>query len=382
MRLTNDINDDEIRIIRRKVEIKKRTLIINCSKRTFEREADKESESSTPASSFNCHGFYDQKFEDFEFKKSEADNLLVLPEEGEVFESKGLLLAPSSPASCSTEACPPAPCPGEAEAAPVGAQQPQKSRSRRPLMYICSALFGAAIIAGGIYAWHASKEPAATTAQTQPQIAAPLPTAERHSFAEISEIVTTHTKLKLLTPIDAVPTLVIGPDALAAPGIVLGAQVADVRGDNGEIAGSFVLDGNLISKGNNKAGFCAIINGTVTIGVDNASAMLERALDTGGCFFRQYPLVAGGQVVENKPKGRHLRKALAEIGGTIRVVIGTEPQTFGEFSQSLVEAGATTAIYLIGSDAPWTYTTAEGQSLHFGHQPTNEYPNINFIVWK
>lgn len=372
MRLTNDINDDEIRIIRRKVEIKKKTLIINCSKRTFERKADKESEASSPAGSSSCHGFYDSVLEDLEFKKSEADNLLVLPEEGEEFVPKGLLQAPSSSAPCSTEP----------KAAPVDAQQPQKSRSRRPLMYICSALFGAAIIAGGIYAWHASEEPAATTAQTQPQIAAPLPTAERHSFAEISEIVTTHTKLKLLTPIDAVPALVIGPDALAAPGIVLGAQAADERGDNGEIAGSFVLDGNLISKGNNKAGFCAIINGTVTIGVDNASAMLERALDTGGCFFRQYPLVAGGQVVENKPKGRHLRKALAEIGGTIRVVIGTEPQTFGEFSQSLVEAGATTAIYLIGSDAPWIYTTPEGQSLHFGRQPTNEYPNINFIVWK
>ena len=79
------------------------------------------------------------------------------------------------------------------------------------------------------------------------------------------------------------------------------------------IAGAYVVKGELLSKGEAKAGYCSIVNGEVNIGVADATPMLEEALMKDGYFFRQYPLVAGGQLIENKLKGAALRKALAVL---------------------------------------------------------------------
>ena len=89
-------------------------------------------------------------------------------------------------------------------------------------------------------------------------------------------------KLKIIIPENLRPSLAIGSDALNDTLAMLVVQAADVRADNGEIAGTYVFNGELISKGEAKAGFCSIINGEMTIGVADASPMLEQALTTGG----------------------------------------------------------------------------------------------------
>lgn len=200
-------------------------------------------------------------------------------------------------------------------------------------------------------------------------------------FTSVTDTVANGIKLSILTPTDAVPTLVIGREALEDSTAILIAQAADIRRDNGEIAGTFVVDGELAGKGEAKAGFCSIINGELTVGVADATPMLEQALTADGCFFRQYPLVVGGQIVENKPKGRAIRKALAETEGKVCVIVSRDRATFHDFSQALVDMGIRNAIYLVGGDSAFSYKGSDGIRHTSGRVPEG-MENVNFIVWR
>lgn len=202
------------------------------------------------------------------------------------------------------------------------------------------------------------------------------------AYAEKKDTVVNGVGLTIITPRNAVPVLEIGEQVLDDPTVVLAAQAADIRSDNGTIAGACVIGGELISKGCAKAGFCAIINGETTIGVAEATPMFEQALSDDGYFFRQYPLVIAGQIVENKPRGKAIRKALAEIGGDIAVVYSRRRLTFHDFSQALVDAGARNAIYLVGSRSSGFYVDADGNRFSFGNDKRQNIANINFIVWR
>lgn len=189
-------------------------------------------------------------------------------------------------------------------------------------------------------------------------------------------------RLIILTPHDAVPTLEVGNDVVNDTTAILAAQAADIRSDNGEIAGAYVVKGELLSKGEAKAGYCSIVNGEISIGVADATPMLEQALESEGYFFRQYPLVAAGQLIENKPQGKARRKALAEIDGTICVVASADRLSFHDFSQALIDAGARNAIYLVGANSTTFYTDRDGARHNIGNVYENAPANINYIVWR
>ncbi|MDE6009085.1 MAG: phosphodiester glycosidase family protein [Muribaculaceae bacterium] len=205
---------------------------------------------------------------------------------------------------------------------------------------------------------------------------------ETDAFCSVIDTTLNNIQLKIFIPRNATPSLEIGKDVPGDSSIILAAMAADVRGDNGEIAGAYVLKGNLISKGESKAGFCSIINGEITIGVAEATPMLEQALETEGYFFRQYPLVVGGQLVENKPKGRALRKALAEYEGKICIIASLDRLTFHDFAQVLVELGVKNAIYLLGGDSPVIYVDKFEKRHIWGNLRPSQYEYINYIVWK
>ena len=190
-------------------------------------------------------------------------------------------------------------------------------------------------------------------------------------------------RLTVYTPVDAVPELAIGIAVLADSTVLMAFQAADIRADNGQIVSAFVDHGQLISTGQSKAGFCAIIDGKITLGVADVTQYFEQALTTGGYFFRQYPLVVGNQVIENKPKGRSLRKALAELNGKIVVIASRNELTFGEFSGAMVDMGVSTAIYLVGSKSYGIVRLPDGDVLEYNLRGVRKYPeNTNFIVWK
>ncbi len=122
-----------------------------------------------------------------------------------------------------------------------------------------------------------------------PQIIATknLTEAKEHGSVVVIDTVINKNGLLILCPENLRPRLVLGSDNLNASSVVLATQAADVRGDNGQIAGTFVMNGELISKGEAKAGFCSIINNEITIGVSDATPMLEQSLTEDGYFFRQ-----------------------------------------------------------------------------------------------
>lgn len=201
-------------------------------------------------------------------------------------------------------------------------------------------------------------------------------------FVSISDTLINKDALSIFRPINLTPTLHIGTDVLNDSTAKFVTQAADVRRDNGGIVGAYVNKGELISKGQAKSGFCAIIGGKITVGVADATPFLEQALETDGYFFRQYPLVVANQIVENKPKGESLRKALAELNGEPVVIMSREEMSFHDFSKSLVDLGVTNAIYLVGGKGYGFAIDEDGKKITFGRQLKNIHENTNYIVWR
>lgn len=198
----------------------------------------------------------------------------------------------------------------------------------------------------------------------------------------VSDTTVNRVGLSIFRPVNLIPTLHIGTDVLNDSTARFVVQAADVRDDNGGIVGAFVDKGSLISKGQAKSGFCAIVGGKITIGVADATSLLEQALETDGYFFRQYPLVVAGQIVENKPKGKSLRKALGELGGEEVVIMSRGEMTFHDFSQSLVDLGVTNAIYLVGGKGYGFAIDADNNKIEFGQRLKHPHQNSNYIVWR
>ena len=169
------------------------------------------------------------------------------------------------------------------------------------------------------------------------------------AYTEHLEMTVNDIPLDIYIPHNATPRLFIGTPDLNDKNIIFTTQAADIRADNGKITGAFVLAGEPKAWGLSKKGYCGIIDGKITIGVAANSPLFEEATETGGYFFRQYPLVDNGKLVENEPKGKAIRKAICQRGEEIIVVMTQDPESFHDFSQALIDLGASNAIYLVGS---------------------------------
>lgn len=171
-----------------------------------------------------------------------------------------------------------------------------------------------------------------------------------------------------------------GPES--STDIVMALVAADIRADNGEIVSAFVLHGEPVSRGVAKQGYCAIIDGKISLGVDAETPLYERAIEREGDFFRQYPLVSNGKIVDNKVKNKAYRRALAQIGGKVMVIATATKESLHDFSQSLVDIGTETAVNLVGSKMRTGWINL-GDSLIMSEEvPPGPLPaNVNYIVW-
>ena len=166
------------------------------------------------------------------------------------------------------------------------------------------------------------------------------------------------------------------------------AQAADVRADNGEIVGAFVLKGEPLAWGLSKKGYCASINGKITIGVAESTPLFEEATENEGYFFRQYPLVGNRKVIENKPKGKSIRRAICDRSGEIFMVESKTPESFHDFAQSLVDLGVDNAVYIVGSTAYGWAIDERGVKQEFGVKDkymrirNGILPKYSFIIWR
>ena len=205
-----------------------------------------------------------------------------------------------------------------------------------------------------------------------------------HGFIEISDTTINDIPMRIYVPHWVTMSLHLGPIDRNDKNILFAAQAADIRADNGGIVGAFVLQGEPKAWGLSKRGYCAIINGVATLGVAENSPLFEEATEKGGYFFRQYPLVDHGQMVENKPKGKSIRRALCERNGEIFTVETLTTESFHDFAQALVDIGADNAIYLCGSTAYGWATDAEGRRHEFGdpNLPEQKWENVSYLVMR
>ena len=207
----------------------------------------------------------------------------------------------------------------------------------------------------------------------------------RPSCVIVSDTLIDSLHLKIITPYNTVPELHVGVLDTSDADIVLCALAADLGGDSykGKIIGAFVCEGEPLSwGGGRKLGYCAIIDGNITLGVAENSPLFEEATENEGYFFRQYPAVDNGVMVENNPKNAAFRRALCMLDGKVCVVATDNRVLMNDFSSALVKLGVENAIFLVGSIADGWYRTEDGSFYRLGNKAMKDNPNINYIVFR
>ena len=206
-------------------------------------------------------------------------------------------------------------------------------------------------------------------------------------YTEIRDTLINDIPIRIFIPHHAEMSLHIGRMDKEDQSIIYAAQAADVRADNGGIVGAFVLNGEPKAWGLSKKGFCASIDGKVTIGVADNTSLFEEATMHNGYFFRQYPLVKDGQVIDNEPKGKSIRRAICDRQGEIFMVETGSIESFHDFAQALADLGVDQAVYLVGSSAYGWAVDEAGTTHEFGED--NYYTgrrrmpkNTSYIVWR
>lgn len=188
--------------------------------------------------------------------------------------------------------------------------------------------------------------------------------------------------LDIYIPHNAKPVLSIGTPDIHDKGIIFVTQAADIRADNGKITGAFVLAGKPMAWGLSKKGYVGIIDNEITIGVAENSPLFEKATEVGGYFFRQYPLVDNGSLVENEPKGKSIRKALCDRCGEIIIVMTNTPESFHDFSQALIDLHVDNAVYLVGAESYGYFRDKFDHFEQIYEKRRGGYKYENYIEWR
>lgn len=198
----------------------------------------------------------------------------------------------------------------------------------------------------------------------------------------IKDTIVNDIPIRVLMPLNATPRLEIGYDCIdKSEDFILAFQAADIRADNKKIVGAFVLRGQPLSWGLSKRGYCSIIDDKITVGVADNTPLFEQATEQGGYFFRQYPLVDEGRIVESELKTKATRRALCEVEGRIVVMETETRESMHDFSQALVDLNVRNAVYLVGSASIGYCRKLDNEEVRYGAWKRRPYKNVSFIVW-
>ena len=201
-------------------------------------------------------------------------------------------------------------------------------------------------------------------------------------YIKISEVTVNDVPMYIYTPHHTIMTLSVGLPDKNDSTLLFVAQAADIRKDTKKIVGDFVMNGQKLSFGQAKLGFCAIIHGKITLGTAPNTPLLQEAIDTKGYFFRQYPLVKEGELIENNPKNKAIRRALGIKQGQIIMIESRSSESFHDFTQALIDFGINNAIYLVGGNAfGWCYDQ-HGNRIEFGVEQNSLPPQTSYIIWR
>lgn len=201
-------------------------------------------------------------------------------------------------------------------------------------------------------------------------------------YIDVSEETVNDVPLLVYTPQNATMSLMLGMPDQSDSTIIFAAMAADIRKDNMQIVGDFVLSGKQLARGIAKKGFAAIEENKVTIGMAESTPLLQQMIDNKGSFFRQYPLVHNGELIENKPKNKSIRRALAVRNERILMIESKNRESFYDFSNALIDIGISDAIYLVGGNAYGWYYNKDYVRHEFGEEQPDIPENISYIIWR
>lgn len=196
--------------------------------------------------------------------------------------------------------------------------------------------------------------------------------------------------ITLYFPRNAKPSLIVKtPDMSDVQKYVLAFRAADIREDNGKIAGAFVIKGDPIVKENSvskrKKGFCAIIDHEITIGSGEKSTYFDKAIESQGYFYRHFSLVENGKAVNDTVHSSKTRRgALCSRNGEI-FFVDNQYSSMNDLAKVLETLGVENAILTMGyikSFGGW-WRDLDGKVELF--RTTEEYTSFeyeNYIVWE
>lgn len=206
-------------------------------------------------------------------------------------------------------------------------------------------------------------------------------------YVEISDTVINNISLRRFIPMNAKPSVKVGLFKQIPQEYVLGAMAADFGkyGDEYQVVGSFVQQGNMLSHSKSKYGFCAILKDTVVIGNDLATPYFEQAIEEKGDFFRQYALVEKGEAIDNPPTHKDaLRRALCRMNDGRLCIIDTDMEvSLNDFAKALCSYGIRDAITLMGTGAAVRWAVDKAGRRYIAGADEYEFPDVvNYIVWE
>ena len=281
--------------------------------------------------------------------------------------------------------------------APTVNKSEEKRSNRKPL-WIYAVVVGVVCAVLAVILWP-KKENGPVVEEDVPVVFDPMPVQKPESVVEVikplgdysdtTKAYTEHLRdtindipIDIYIPHNAVPQLIIGVPDIYDKSIVMTTQAADVRADNGKIVGAFVVKGKPYSWGLSKKGFCGIIDDKLTVGVADNSPLFEEATEKGGYFFRQYPLVENGVLVENERNGALIYHNVFDRNGEIMIVMTQTPESFHDFAQALVDMKVDNAIYLVGSTSYGYFRDKFDHFEQIYEKRRGGYKYENFIVWR
>ena len=154
-----------------------------------------------------------------------------------------------------------------------------------------------------------------------------------------------------------------------------------IIGDKKEIIGDYIVDGEVAAKSNWRAGFMAIVDGNVQIGIDRSSKIANYVKKHNGSMFRQLALVSANISCDNQfiLRGKVTRCAYArDRQGKLYFIETVEPETLSGFADALIEYGFIDAVYITGGSQPNLFYRTEDGTAH-GHY-IDDKPH-ELVVW-
>lgn len=182
--------------------------------------------------------------------------------------------------------------------------------------------------------------------------------------------------------------IVLSPPDTADTSLMLSTRCADFTAE-GQYLGSLVVDGRVLQTDRSRAGYCAMANGNVVIGVSRSEKLKDYCAERGGAFFRQFVLVSDGVLPSRFVlHGKVERRALARMSDdSIWFVETRHKETLWDFADALREYGFVDAIYITGrSNRSW-YRSDDGAIHHIGAgdestNVTNTKATVPWLVFK